>query len=203
MWSIIQAAGWPIWPLILASIIALALIFERLWSLRISVVAPPGMVDRVLAEFRQAGADPRASREDRLAGAARAHPRRRARQREGAAPGHEGSHRGSGTRGHARPRAVSHHPRHDRRGGAAARPARHGDRHDRDLRLADDHRVQSDPARPRHLDRALQHGDGHHRRGAGAHLLPPLPRQDRRAGGRDGAAGDQARRLRARRARRR
>ena len=34
MWSIIQAAGWPIWPLIVASIIALALIFERLWSLR-------------------------------------------------------------------------------------------------------------------------------------------------------------------------
>ena len=37
MWSIIQAAGWPIWPLIFASIIALALIFERLWSLRQSV----------------------------------------------------------------------------------------------------------------------------------------------------------------------
>ena len=34
MWSIIQAAGWPIWPLIIASIIALALIFERLYSLR-------------------------------------------------------------------------------------------------------------------------------------------------------------------------
>ena len=37
MWSIVQAAGWPIWPLIFASIIALALIFERLWSLRQSV----------------------------------------------------------------------------------------------------------------------------------------------------------------------
>lgn len=58
MWSIIQAAGWPIWPLIIASIIALALIFERLWSLRTSVVAPPGMVDRVLAEFRDTGATP-------------------------------------------------------------------------------------------------------------------------------------------------
>ena len=39
MWSIIQAAGWPIWPLIFASVIALALIFERLWSLRQSAVA--------------------------------------------------------------------------------------------------------------------------------------------------------------------
>jgi biopolymer transport protein ExbB len=56
VWSIIQAAGWPIWPLIAASIVALALIFERLWSLRQSVVAPAGMVDQVLAEFRQAGA---------------------------------------------------------------------------------------------------------------------------------------------------
>ena len=58
MWSIIQAAGWPIWPLILASIIALALIFERMWSLRTSVVAPPGLVDRVLGEYRQQGATP-------------------------------------------------------------------------------------------------------------------------------------------------
>ena len=55
MWSLIQAAGWPIWPLIFASIIALALIFERLWSLRRRVVAPPALVDRVLAEYRQGG----------------------------------------------------------------------------------------------------------------------------------------------------
>ena len=58
MWSIIQAAGWPIWPLIVASIVALALIFERLWSLRQALVAPAGMVDHVLAEYRQAGATP-------------------------------------------------------------------------------------------------------------------------------------------------
>jgi biopolymer transport protein ExbB len=58
VWSIIQAAGWPIWPLIIASIVALALIFERLWSLRQAIVAPAGMVDHVLAEFRQSGATP-------------------------------------------------------------------------------------------------------------------------------------------------
>jgi len=58
VWSIIQAAGWPIWPLIFASIIALALIFERLWSLRQAVVAPVGMVDHVLAAYRQEGATP-------------------------------------------------------------------------------------------------------------------------------------------------
>jgi biopolymer transport protein ExbB len=55
VWSIIQAAGWPIWPLVLASVVALSLIFERMWSLRQSVVAPPGMVDRVLAEYRHGG----------------------------------------------------------------------------------------------------------------------------------------------------
>ncbi len=56
MWSIIQAAGWPIWPLIIASVTALALILERLWSLRQSVVAPRGMVDHVLVEFKHTGA---------------------------------------------------------------------------------------------------------------------------------------------------
>ena len=58
VWSIVQAAGWPIWPLIFASVIALALIFERLWSLRQSVVAPPAWCDRVLAEYRANGATP-------------------------------------------------------------------------------------------------------------------------------------------------
>ncbi|HEY2863472.1 MAG TPA: MotA/TolQ/ExbB proton channel family protein [Casimicrobiaceae bacterium] len=58
MWSIIQAAGWPIWPLIFASVIALALIFERMWSLRQSVVAPSGMVDKVLAEYKRTGLTP-------------------------------------------------------------------------------------------------------------------------------------------------
>jgi biopolymer transport protein ExbB len=56
VWSLIQAAGWPIWPLIIASIVALALIFERLWSLRQSIVAPAGMVDHVLVEYRHTGA---------------------------------------------------------------------------------------------------------------------------------------------------
>jgi biopolymer transport protein ExbB len=55
VWSIIQAAGWPIWPLILASVIALSLIFERMWSLRQNIVAPPGMVDRVLLEYKHGG----------------------------------------------------------------------------------------------------------------------------------------------------
>ena len=33
MFAILQAAGWPIWPLILASVVALALVIERFISL--------------------------------------------------------------------------------------------------------------------------------------------------------------------------
>ena len=53
MYSIILAAGWPIWPLLRASIIAVALIIERLVVLRRSRVLPPGLLQRVVAEYRQ------------------------------------------------------------------------------------------------------------------------------------------------------
>ncbi len=55
MFSIVQAAGWPIWPLLLASIIAVALILERLVALRRSKVVPPGLLQRVVTEYRQNG----------------------------------------------------------------------------------------------------------------------------------------------------
>lgn len=56
MFSIIQAAGWPIWPLLLASIVAVALIIERLAALRRAKVAPAGLLQRVVAEYWQNGA---------------------------------------------------------------------------------------------------------------------------------------------------
>ena len=52
MLSIIQAAGWPIWPLILCSVVGLALVIERLMSLRNARVAPASLVDEVLAISR-------------------------------------------------------------------------------------------------------------------------------------------------------
>ncbi len=52
MFSIIQAAGWPIWPLILCSIVALALIIERLVHLRPSLVAPSTLLDEVMGVTR-------------------------------------------------------------------------------------------------------------------------------------------------------
>jgi biopolymer transport protein ExbB len=53
LFSIIQAAGWPIWPLILCSVVALALIIERFFHLREPLVAPPRLVDEVIGVMRQ------------------------------------------------------------------------------------------------------------------------------------------------------
>ncbi|OQW89265.1 MAG: flagellar motor protein MotA [Rhodoferax ferrireducens] len=52
MFSIIQAAGWPIWPLIACSVLALALVIERFISLKPSKVAPPNLLDEVMAVTR-------------------------------------------------------------------------------------------------------------------------------------------------------
>ncbi|HZY19245.1 MAG TPA: MotA/TolQ/ExbB proton channel family protein [Ramlibacter sp.] len=54
MLSIIQAAGWPIWPLVACSILALTLIIERFLSLKTSRVAPPKLLDEALAVSRAA-----------------------------------------------------------------------------------------------------------------------------------------------------
>jgi len=51
--SIIQAAGWPIWPLILCSVIGLALVVERMLSLRERLVSPPKLLDEVMTVTRQ------------------------------------------------------------------------------------------------------------------------------------------------------
>lgn len=52
MISIIQAAGWPIWPLILCSVVALALIIERFMSLRVRLIHPPTLIEEVIAVSR-------------------------------------------------------------------------------------------------------------------------------------------------------
>ena len=52
MFSIIQAAGWPIWPLIICSVAALTIIIERLISLRASQIAPASLLDEVLSVTR-------------------------------------------------------------------------------------------------------------------------------------------------------
>jgi biopolymer transport protein ExbB len=55
MLTIVQAAGWPIWPLIICSIVALAIIVERFVSLRGNVVAPGELLGQVKQEYAQHG----------------------------------------------------------------------------------------------------------------------------------------------------
>ncbi len=52
MFSIIQAAGWPIWPLIACSVVALTLIIERFTNLREARIAPSKLVDEVIGVTR-------------------------------------------------------------------------------------------------------------------------------------------------------
>jgi biopolymer transport protein ExbB len=58
VFAIIEAAGWPIWPLIFCSVVALAIIGERSWSLRRAVVMPPNLLVQVVQEYRQNGVTP-------------------------------------------------------------------------------------------------------------------------------------------------
>ena len=52
MGSIFLAAGWPIWFLLVASIIALTLIIERAIVLRHSKILPPNLLDEVVGLHR-------------------------------------------------------------------------------------------------------------------------------------------------------
>ena len=55
MFAIIQAAGWPIWPLLLASIIAVALIIERSLTLRDNKILPPTLLEQVVQVYQRQG----------------------------------------------------------------------------------------------------------------------------------------------------
>lgn len=57
MWEIIQAAGWPIWPLILTSVIGVAIILERFWSLRKSQIIPDGLMVEIKTMIKQNNLD--------------------------------------------------------------------------------------------------------------------------------------------------
>ena len=58
MFAIVQAAGWPIWFLLIASVIAVALIIERSISLRSGRVIPSSLLDQVVAVYRRQGLSP-------------------------------------------------------------------------------------------------------------------------------------------------
>ncbi|NWG86982.1 MAG: MotA/TolQ/ExbB proton channel family protein [Hydrogenophilaceae bacterium] len=62
MLALIEAAGWPIWPLIIASIIALAIIFERFYTLRRNQIVPPQLLEQTLETLRRQGVTPEVQR---------------------------------------------------------------------------------------------------------------------------------------------
>jgi biopolymer transport protein ExbB len=56
LFAIIRDAGWPVYPLLFASIVAVALIIERAITLRDHRIIPPTLLDQVIAVFRRQGA---------------------------------------------------------------------------------------------------------------------------------------------------
>jgi biopolymer transport protein ExbB len=58
LFAIVQAAGWPIWFLLLASVIAVALIIERSITLRTKKVIPPTLLDQVVGVYQRQGLSP-------------------------------------------------------------------------------------------------------------------------------------------------
>ncbi|MDA8108293.1 MAG: MotA/TolQ/ExbB proton channel family protein [Betaproteobacteria bacterium] len=55
MFAIIEAAGWPIWLLLMTSIVAVALIIERSVSLRAARIVPPNLLQQVVAVYERQG----------------------------------------------------------------------------------------------------------------------------------------------------
>ena len=47
MLELIRAGGWLMWPILACSVVAMAIILERLWSLRRRRVMPPGLMEQV------------------------------------------------------------------------------------------------------------------------------------------------------------
>ena len=58
MLAIVIELGWPVWPLILASVLALALIIERGLALRRSRILPSGLLDDVVGVVRKQAVTP-------------------------------------------------------------------------------------------------------------------------------------------------
>jgi len=53
MYSILLSAGWPIWPLLIISIIGLAIVIERSWYLRQAHIFPKGALETVFTLANQ------------------------------------------------------------------------------------------------------------------------------------------------------
>lgn len=52
MWELVKAGGWMMLPILLSSVAAMAIIAERLWTLRLSRVAPPQLLGQVWKQIK-------------------------------------------------------------------------------------------------------------------------------------------------------
>lgn len=50
--ELVKTGGWLMWPILLSSVIALSITIERFWTLRKATVAPNGLLDEVLSDWR-------------------------------------------------------------------------------------------------------------------------------------------------------
>jgi len=55
MWNIIEAAGWPIWPLLIASVLTGTIVLERFFTLRSKAVAPKTLLPEVREWLKKGG----------------------------------------------------------------------------------------------------------------------------------------------------
>ncbi len=67
--SVLQAAGWPIWPLMLCSVLVLAVVIERLIQLQMHKIIPTALLDQTMEATRKAPADARLLEQLQQAGA--------------------------------------------------------------------------------------------------------------------------------------
>jgi len=58
VWELVKAGGWPMLPLLLLGVLALAIILERFWSLRRNEVLPPGLGQEVRSWAARGKLDP-------------------------------------------------------------------------------------------------------------------------------------------------
>ena len=55
MLHILHAAGWPIWPLLAASLVAVTIIIERAWSLQRAKIVPLGLLPQIAQDVTRQG----------------------------------------------------------------------------------------------------------------------------------------------------
>ena len=74
MYSILLSAGWPIWPLLIISIIGLAIVLERSWYLRKIHIFPKNCLESVFSLTNQMVKDKSAVSEPQVMGLANISP---------------------------------------------------------------------------------------------------------------------------------